>query len=98
MTNVVFKTQYKYLFGAIAFILPSVAAIISILKGWWVLGRTVSLSPLEVAKTFNAKFLHGNQLSNASIDDLLKEIGDWQVKYGEVRFRDENGLVLWASE
>jgi hypothetical protein len=97
-TNVVFKVQYQYFLGAIAVMLLSVAAIISILKGWWVLGRTTSLSPLEVAKAFNAPFLQSRQSSNAPIDDLLKEIGDRQVKYGEVRFRIEDGLVLLVGE
>jgi len=71
-THVVFKTQYQYLLGAIAIMMLSVTAIISILKGWWVLGRTVSLSPLEIAKAFNAPLLHSDQLSDVSIDNLFE--------------------------
>jgi hypothetical protein len=97
-TNVVFKLQYQYLMGAIAVMLLSVAAIISILNGWWVLGRSTSLSPLEVAKAFNAPLLHSCQSSNAPIDDLLKEIGDRRIKYGEVRFRIEDGSVMLVVE
>ena len=66
------KTQYQYLLGAIAIMMLSVTAIISILKGWWVLGRTVSLSPLEIAKAFNAPLLHSDQLSDVSIDNLFE--------------------------
>jgi hypothetical protein len=97
-TNVVFKTQYRYLWGAIAVMLLSAVAIISILKGWWVLGRTTSLSPLEVAKAFNAPLLRSDQSSNASIDKLLREIGDRRVRYGEVRFRLEDGSVLLVDQ
>jgi hypothetical protein len=51
--------------------------------GWWRLGRTVTLSPIEVAKAFDAPQLAGVD-SNAETSTLLKVIGDRPVKYGAV--------------
>jgi hypothetical protein len=97
-TKVVFKTQYQYLLGAVAIILFSVATSSLMLNGWWILGRKTSLSPVEIAKAFNAPFLHSIRSSNASVEDLLKEIGEREVKYGEVRFRIEDGAVVSMGE
>ena len=84
-TTLVFEVQYEYMLGAFALMLLSVVSICYILKGWWVLGRDVSMSPLEIAKAFNAPFLKSNESSNAEIKRLLKDIGERRVKYGEVR-------------
>jgi len=86
-TLVVFKTQYQYLLGAVAIVLLSVAAISLVLNSWWVLGRKVSFSPVEIAKAFNAPFFGGVRSSNGSVESLLREIGERNVKYGEVQFR-----------
>jgi hypothetical protein len=94
-TELIFKVQYQYLLAAAAVMLFSVAAIIPTFLGFWVIGRKISLSPLEVANAFNGPLLRNVKLSNAPIEGLMKEIGETPVKYGEVRFKmDHSSMVL----
>lgn len=97
-TELVFKVQYQYLLGAVAVMLFSVAAIVPTFLGFWVIGRETSLSPLEIAKAFNAPLLHNVKLSNAPIEDLVKEIGETVVKYGEVRFKMDHGSMVLLDQ
>ena len=55
---------------------------IALFYGWWELGRAVSLSPIEIAKVFDAPLLNGKGTS-AEIGELLNEIGPVRVRYGE---------------
>jgi hypothetical protein len=52
-------------------------------NGYWELGRRFSMSPVETAKAFNAPLLR-NDDSNASIKNLVEELGHLKVKYGAV--------------
>lgn len=52
------------------------------LRGWWLLGRSVSMSPLELANAFDAPLMR--QMSdNADIDNLLDGVQRMQVIYGD---------------
>lgn len=46
--------------------------------GWWRLGRQVSMSPLEIARAFNAPILQDAD-PNATGDDLKRELGHKSV-------------------
>ena len=49
----------------------------------WTLGRDVSMSPLEVAKAFNAPLLAAEH-SNAEVEELVKSVGARRVRYQQV--------------
>jgi Protein of unknown function (DUF3176) len=79
----VYHSNYGYLGGAILFTLLALFLIIPVFRGWWLLGRNMSMSPLEIAKAFNAPCLV-NSDSNASAQKLLSEIGETPVRYGAI--------------
>ena len=83
---VVYVSHYLYLGLALFFTLLSTVAVMPIFIGWWRLGRSVSLSPIEVAKAFDAPAL-GSSDSNATATYLLKEVGDRHLQYGAVNSR-----------
>ena len=74
-----------YLFLILATVLTSVAiiAVTLIFNGYWYLGRPVTMSPIEIAKAFNAPILRSED-SNATASDIVHNIGDRRVQYGAV--------------
>ncbi|KAF8250484.1 hypothetical protein K440DRAFT_618996 [Wilcoxina mikolae CBS 423.85] len=83
MLQTIYISHYKFLFLALTLPLLAVLVIIPLFFGWWELGRSVSFSPLELAKAFDAPVLSGPG-SNADINRLLEVVGDRKVRYGEV--------------
>jgi hypothetical protein len=70
--EIVFKSQYIYLFIAVAITLVATCCVTIILSGWWHLGRDVSLSPIEIARAFDAPLLK-DSLPNADASALLPQ-------------------------
>ena len=87
----VYKSDHRYLVAALVFILVALVAVLFLLWGYWEIGRRVSLSPIETAKAFQARMMHGVQ--EVAIDGILKEVGKFSVRYdrgtGEI-VRDED--------
>ncbi|KAF1833723.1 hypothetical protein BDW02DRAFT_569704 [Decorospora gaudefroyi] len=81
--EIVFKSQYQYLAIAVSITLAATCCVLVVLAGWWRLGREVSLSPVEIARAFNAELLADSQ-PNADADALLKSCGSKAVRYGAV--------------
>jgi hypothetical protein len=79
----VYQSNYGFLAGAIIITLLALFLIIPAFRGWWILGRNMSMSPLEISKAFNAPCLE-NSDSNASARQLLNEVGDRRVRYGAI--------------
>ncbi|KAF1962274.1 hypothetical protein CC80DRAFT_588845 [Byssothecium circinans] len=61
--------------------ISSVIATIPLYYGYWELGRTVSLNPLELAKAFGAPLLRGLD-GNATPEMITVERGGMSIKYG----------------
>jgi hypothetical protein len=69
-------------------------------KGCWLLGRGVTLSPVEIANAFEAPVTRGTD-PNAEVDMLLEQIGGRTVNFGVfgpsnelgVSGQEENGLA-----
>lgn len=81
----VFMSHYGYLVGALAVMTLGVLTVIPTFHGWWKLGRSMTLSPMETANAFAAPLLNQQQLhSNADVDQLMRDIGDRPVRYGKV--------------
>ena len=95
-TPAVYESQYLYL--GIAVILTGIAVIFVTLTftGFWLLGRAVSMSPLETAKAFNAPLLE-NADSNADVKALMTVVGERSVRYGAVSV-DASGATYAAGK
>lgn len=78
----IYKVDYPYLFASIAITFCLVALIMPTFLGWWELGRSVTLNPIETAKAFEAPLLSGPG-SNAPLDELIKAVGKHRIKYGD---------------
>lgn len=91
----VYKIEYSYLFASIAITLSLVVLIMPTFVGWWELGRSVTLNPIETAKAFEAPLLSGPG-SNAPLKDLISDAGRHRIKYGDVSVIEEktNGLKV----
>lgn len=91
----VYKIEYSYLFTSIAITLSLVVLIMPTFVGWWELGRSVTLNPIETAKAFEAPLLSGPG-SNAPLKDLIRDAGRRRIKYGDVSVIEEktNGLKV----
>jgi hypothetical protein len=77
----VYKTQPGWLAAAFAVILLACFSIVPTYWGWWRLGRPVSMSPLEIAKAFDARLMRHAD-SNGTVDDHLRSVGGMRVRYG----------------
>jgi hypothetical protein len=76
-----YVSRYKFLGGAIVVMLLSICAIAPLFFGWWHLGRKVTLSPVEVAKSFDTPLLREGG-SNMNVNDLLEHCGRKPMRYG----------------
>jgi hypothetical protein len=90
----VYIVRYGWLMAAFTLVALACLAILPTYWGWWLLGRPVSLSPLEIAKAFDAPLLHGVD-SNGTSKELARAIGDVRVRYefeppSEARLVGEN--------
>lgn len=83
-TRSVYITDFRYMIAAVVLSIASVVAVGLTFYGWWELGRTVSLSPLEIAKAFDAPLLSqvGSNL-DLSRTKNLGAIGAEKIQYGE---------------
>lgn len=79
--TLIYKSHYMYLGLALLVTLLGTLSIVPTFFGWWRLGRNVSLSPIEIAKAFDAQALVSSD-SNTSVGRLLREVGGRRVMYG----------------
>lgn len=77
----VYKSNYLYFGIATGLSVLSIVGVVGTFNGFWLLGRSVSLSPVETAKAFNPPILSNND-SNATIKGLLEEVGTRSIRYG----------------
>ena len=87
-THAVYESHYAFLAIAVAVTAFAISVVTMTFNGYWHLGRTVTMSPIEIAKAFNAPSLK-NDDSNASATALVKELGDRSVRYGSVLAGDD---------
>lgn len=85
----VYKTNWRYGISATAINLLGIIAVIPVFWGFWTLGRDTTMSPIEIAKAFQAPILD-DVTSNADVEQLIKEKGELTIKYGVVDKGPEN--------
>jgi Protein of unknown function (DUF3176) len=78
----VFHSEYKYLLGSSLLSAMFVLLVAPIFWGWWELGRSVTLNPIEIAKAFDAPFFQGPG-SNSTEKELVRNTGSRLLRYGE---------------
>lgn len=83
-THSIYVTDFRYMAAAAALSIASIVAISITFYGWWELGRYVSLTPLDIAKAFDAPLLAplGSNL-DLSMKKNLGSIAAERVRYGE---------------
>lgn len=82
-TVTVFRSHYEYLAIAAGVTFVAVLIVLATFNGFWVLGRAVTMSPIETAKAFNAPLL-AQEHPNAEVGELVKGAGMKPVRYGEL--------------
>ena len=88
----IYQADFGWLAGSVAVIIIAFIAVTPTFNGWWHLGRTVSMSPIEIAKAFDAPLLRYAD-PNGTASDLLEEVGASKIQYGtSQRFDREGGL------
>ncbi|RMZ77554.1 hypothetical protein DV737_g4304, partial [Chaetothyriales sp. CBS 132003] len=96
--TLVFESNYTYAGIAVAIMVIALLVLLLPLWGWWQLGRSVSLSPLETGKAFGAPLMHEATAANDA-GDIVDEIGDVRVRYGEVvGVRQSTGMMVSRLE
>jgi hypothetical protein len=90
-TNV-YHTNYTFVAIAVIITLLSIVFVATTFYGYWELGREVSMSPLEIAKAFDAPLLAMEDSNNDS-KALVKSIGNKAVRYGVIVEPVEHTLV-----
>lgn len=86
-TKTVFEMDRRYLAAGAVVMIVCVIIVASTFYGWWKVGRTISMSPVEIAKAFNAPVLQGKGI-HSDLDELLVAVGRRSVRYGEIRYQD----------
>jgi hypothetical protein len=79
----VYTISLPYMIAAAILSLLAIPAIIRLYYGWWELGRSISLDPLELAKAFNAPQLEMID-GNAKGVDIAQQVRRRRVRYGVV--------------
>jgi hypothetical protein len=87
-SETVYETNFGFIAAAAALNLLAVLAIIPTYRGWWALGRQFSLSPLEIARAFDAPILRDTEY-NSTWKQISELVGERSVRY-----RDFNEEML----
>jgi len=83
MSTNVYHTEYAFLVIAAVITLLAMIFVSTTFHGYWELGRDVSMSPLEIAKAFNAPLL-AMEDSNNNNKGLVNSLGHKAVRYGVI--------------
>jgi hypothetical protein len=95
--SVHYKTNRGFMYGALASILFCVLCVLPSYWGYWQLGRDVTLGPFEIANAFRAPILDHPSVANAGVKVLIREVGEREVKYGEMVHNDASGRLAIAE-
>jgi hypothetical protein len=83
--SIYYTTNWKFGAAAMAVIFLCLLCVLPSYYGFWQLGRKVTLGPIEVAGAFQAPIMaHPSVATHGEVDEFVKEIGQRQVRYGQV--------------
>ncbi|KAF2163554.1 hypothetical protein M409DRAFT_68463 [Zasmidium cellare ATCC 36951] len=89
-TVTVYSSHYEYLGVSIGITFLAILLVLITFNGFWLLGRSVTMSPIETAKAFNAPLL-AQEHPNAEVNELVKGAGMKPVRYGQVVDMSQSG-------
>jgi hypothetical protein len=90
--NGVYDVSYVFMALGMVASFGGVVAILPLYYGYWELGRTVSLNPLEIARAYGAPLLDGID-GNMGARDIEIEKGHLTVRYGAVERNGEEKIL-----
>jgi hypothetical protein len=90
--ELVYTSNLRFFAAAACIMLCGIMLVACTYHHWWLVGRPVSLSPLEIAKAFDAPLLAVPGTSNTYVKGLLDAVGQLQVKYGGILGNNTIGL------
>ena len=96
-TSIHYKTHRAYMYGAVASMIVCILCVLPSYYGYWQLGRDVTLGPFEIANAFRAPVLDHPAVANAGVKDLIREVGQKEVKYGEMVHNEAPGRLAIAE-
>ncbi len=80
----IYQSRYAWLAAAVVVNFLSVLLVLPTFWKYWILGRPVTLSPVETGKAFGASVMHDVGTSNANAETVIRAIGKRRVRYGVV--------------
>ncbi|KAH0162851.1 hypothetical protein KCU67_g5780, partial [Aureobasidium melanogenum] len=91
-----YESRYAYLIAAIFISMLACCSVLPTLNGFWRLDRQFSLSPIEIAKAFDAPVLRLSRHSTSGlpVEKLVKQVGSTEVQYGTGIDADEGFTEL----
>jgi hypothetical protein len=92
-----YQTNKRFMYGALASILFCILCVLPSYWGYWQLGRDVTLGPFEIANAFRAPILDHPSVANAGVKVLIREVGQREVKYGQMVQNDASGRLAIAE-
>ena len=84
-----YRANFAYMWGAVAATITCVLLVLPVYWGFWELGRKVSLNPFEIAHAFRSPVV--GHASTAVTEDLMREVGHNNIRYGPVLSGDGYG-------
>lgn len=86
-----YKTDYGFMFGALASTLICVVFVLPSYWGFWELDRKVSLNPIETAQAFGAPTLADARIRSGHAKEVVAVAGSQNVRYVE---HESQGWVI----
>jgi hypothetical protein len=94
ISSIFYKTNWWFGGAAMINVFVCILCVLPSYWGFWQLGRNVTLGPVEIASAFQAPILQHDITSTAGgVKQLVKEIGDRPVRYGEVEGQNKLGVA-----
>ncbi|KAG9519291.1 hypothetical protein KCU93_g8153, partial [Aureobasidium melanogenum] len=93
---ILYQSHYTYLAAATFISLLACCSVLPMFNGFWRLDRSFSLSPIEIAKAFDAPLLRSSEgdTSDLPVDKLVKDVGATEVQYVAVADGDGEDMKL----
>lgn len=80
-SETVYQSHYGFMAGALALILICLLGILPLFWGWWMLGHSVTFSPIEIGRAFEAPLLEHNTDNEEDTRNQMKSDRQRWVRY-----------------
>ena len=89
----IYRTNCRFLTVAVVISLVGMISVGAAFNGWWQLGPHMSMSPLEIAKAFDAPLLveMGSDVPSGTLPPYLR---NYRIRYGAAPVRQKTGIKV----